>query len=116
MSLQPAAHDVLQDKPALQRPLAEMGLERSPEQPLRSAQACVIFEVEVPQRQQVAARVEVFARVSKLRTAKPLLELVDVARVCAQRLAGRRLAVELEPVAERAEQLELEFAQHAGGA
>src|SRR5688572_3652947 len=93
-----------------------MGPQRSPEQPLRRAQARVVIELEVAQRQQIPARVVVLVRILGLGTSKPKLELVDVTRVGAQRLAGRRVAVELEPVAERAEQLELEFTQRASDA
>src|SRR5688572_55483 len=93
-----------------------MRLERPPEQPLRRAQARVVVELEIAQRQQVPARILILVGIRPLGTSKPKLELVDVTRVRAQRLAGRRIAVELEPVTERAEQLELELAQSASDA
>src|SRR5262245_43847430 len=93
-----------------------MCLQHSPEQPLRRAQARVVIELEIAQRQQVLTRIVVLVLVFGLDTAKTLLELVHVTRVGAQRLAGCRVSVELEPVTESAEQRELEYPQRAGDA
>jgi hypothetical protein len=78
-----------------------MQSQRSPEQALRRTQASVVLEFEISQRQQVSPWVAILIRVAGLGAAKPLLELVDVAQVRTQRLTGRRIALELEPVAER---------------
>ena len=79
MSLQSAAHDVLQDEPALQRPLTEMRTQHAPEQPLRRAQARFVAERESRNAIRSRPGYSSASDSAMLGAAEPLLELVDVA-------------------------------------
>src|SRR6185503_8013118 len=74
-----------------------MRLQRAPEQPLRRAQARLVVERAIAQRQQVSAGIVVLVR--GLGSAEPLLELIHVIQVGAQRLSARRASVELREAA-----------------
>ena len=83
------------------------------EQPLGRAQATLVFQRLLAQRDQIASGVHVGVRIVDLGGARPVLELEHVTQVRTQRLPGCRVRIELEAVAQRVQQVQLENPQRS---
>ena len=88
----PAAHDVLQNQPALQRSIAEINPQNPAEQPLGRAQAALVLQLLLAQRDQVACRStrRLPGRRRSWREARARARTHSAGR--SQRLAGCRVA------------------------